>query len=36
MGQGIREHVIDPSATRDDPRAQAAEELVDIVHSFLT
>jgi DNA-binding FrmR family transcriptional regulator len=32
----IREHVIDPTAPRDDPRAQAAEELVDIVHSFLT
>lgn len=32
----IREHVIDPAAARDDPRAQAAEELVGIVHSFLT
>jgi DNA-binding FrmR family transcriptional regulator len=32
----IREHVIDPDARRDDPRAQAAEELVEIVHSFLT
>jgi DNA-binding FrmR family transcriptional regulator len=32
----IREHVIDPEAPRNDPRAQAAEELVEIVHSFLT
>jgi FrmR/RcnR family transcriptional regulator, repressor of frmRAB operon len=32
----IREHVIDPQASRDDPRARAAEELVEIVHSFLT
>src|SRR5215469_7271397 len=32
----IRDHVMDPSAPRDDPRAQAAEELVDIVHSYLT
>jgi len=27
---------MDPDAPRDDPRAQAAEELVDIVHSYLT
>lgn len=32
----IREHVIDPDAPRNDPRARAAEELVEIVHSFLT
>jgi DNA-binding FrmR family transcriptional regulator len=32
----IREHVIDPKASRNDPRALAAEELVEIVHSFLT
>jgi len=32
----IREHMIDPSAARDDPRVQAAEELVAIVHSYLT
>ena len=32
----IREHMIDPSASRDDPRVQAAEELVAIVHSYLT
>jgi DNA-binding FrmR family transcriptional regulator len=32
----ILEHMIDPSLPRDDPRAQAAEELVEIVHSYLT
>jgi DNA-binding FrmR family transcriptional regulator len=32
----IREHVMDPEAPRNDPRARAAEELVDIVHSYLT
>jgi DNA-binding FrmR family transcriptional regulator len=32
----IREHVVDPQAPPDDPRALAAEELVEIVHSFLT
>ena len=32
----IREHMIDPAAARDDPRVQAAEELVDIVHAYLT
>jgi FrmR/RcnR family transcriptional regulator, repressor of frmRAB operon len=32
----ILEHLVDPEADRDDPRAQAAEELVEIVHSFLT
>jgi DNA-binding FrmR family transcriptional regulator len=32
----ILEHMIDPSIARDDPRAQAAEELVEIVHSYLT
>ncbi|HLK23693.1 MAG TPA: metal/formaldehyde-sensitive transcriptional repressor [Caulobacteraceae bacterium] len=32
----IREHMIDPSAGADDPRVQAAEELVAIVHSYLT
>jgi FrmR/RcnR family transcriptional regulator, repressor of frmRAB operon len=32
----IREHVIDPAASRKDPRARAAEELIEIVHSFLT
>jgi DNA-binding FrmR family transcriptional regulator len=32
----ILEHVVDPAMPRDDPRTQAAEELVEIVHSFLT
>jgi DNA-binding FrmR family transcriptional regulator len=32
----IREHMIDPAASRDDARVQAAEELVEIVHAYLT
>ena len=32
----IREHMVDPAASPDDPRVQAAEELVAIVHSYLT
>ncbi len=32
----IREHMVDPEAPRDDPRVQAAEELVGIVHAYLT
>jgi FrmR/RcnR family transcriptional regulator, repressor of frmRAB operon len=32
----IRNHVVDPDAPRGDPRAQAAEQLVEIVHSYLT
>ena len=32
----IREHLIDPDAPNSDPRVQAAEELVAIVHSYLT
>jgi DNA-binding FrmR family transcriptional regulator len=32
----IREHMVDPDAPRGDPRVQAAEELVAIVHSYLT
>ena len=31
----IRDHVIGPQGSADDPRTQAAEELVEIVHSFL-
>jgi DNA-binding FrmR family transcriptional regulator len=31
----IREHMVDPDAGRDDPRAEAAEELVDIIHQYL-
>jgi len=32
----IREHLMDDSAPLDDKRTQAAEELVEIVHSYLT
>jgi FrmR/RcnR family transcriptional regulator, repressor of frmRAB operon len=32
----IREHMVDPDAAQDDPRVQAAEELVAIVHAYLT
>ena len=32
----IREHMVDPAAPPDDPRTQAAEELVEIVHAYLT
>lgn len=32
----IREHMVDEEAPRDDPRTQAAEELVAIVHAYLT
>ncbi|HEY6482679.1 MAG TPA: metal/formaldehyde-sensitive transcriptional repressor [Steroidobacteraceae bacterium] len=31
----IREHMVDQRAGRDDPRAAAAEELVEIVHQYL-
>ena len=32
----IREHMIDPSTDQTDPRRLAAEELVEIVHAYLT
>ncbi len=32
----IREHMIDPAAAADDSRRLAAEELVGIVHAYLT
>jgi DNA-binding FrmR family transcriptional regulator len=32
----IREHMVDPAAPESDPRVQAAEELVAIVHAYLT
>jgi len=32
----VREHMIDPAAPKDDPRTLAAEELVAIVHAYLT
>ena len=31
----IREHLIDPASERSDPRVQAAEELVEIIHAYL-
>ena len=35
LEQHIRKHVMEPSAAEDDPRRQAAEELVEIVHAFV-
>jgi DNA-binding FrmR family transcriptional regulator len=32
----IRDHMVDPDAPDDDTRRQAAEELVAIVHAYLT
>ncbi len=32
----ILEHMIDPAVSRDDPRTKAAEELVGIVHTYLS
>lgn len=32
----IREHMVDPAASREDPRTQAAEDLIEIVHSYIT
>jgi DNA-binding FrmR family transcriptional regulator len=32
----ILEHMVDPDAPRSDPRVRAAEELVSIVHTYLT
>jgi DNA-binding FrmR family transcriptional regulator len=31
----IREHVVDQRAPPDDPRVQAAEELVAVLHTYL-
>lgn len=31
----IREHMVDPHAAVSDPRAVAAQELIDIIHSYL-
>jgi DNA-binding FrmR family transcriptional regulator len=31
----IREHMVDSRAAPSDPRAAAAEELIDIVHQYL-
>lgn len=32
----IREHVVDPAAPADSPTRVAADELIDIVRSYLT
>ncbi len=32
----LLELLVDPEASRDHPRSQAAEELVEIAHSYLT
>ncbi len=32
----IREHMLDPDSAQDDPRRQAADELIEIVHAYLT
>ena len=32
----IREHLVDPAAPPDSPTRVAADELIDIVHSYLT
>lgn len=32
----IREHLIDPTSPSDSPQRVAAEELVEIVHAYLT
>lgn len=31
----VREHMVDPRASRDSPQAAAAEELIEIVHQYL-
>jgi DNA-binding FrmR family transcriptional regulator len=35
MEDHIREHMIDPAAPPDDPRREAAEALIEIVHAYL-
>ena len=32
----IREHMVDPAAVAGDQRRQAADELIEIVHAYLT
>lgn len=32
----VREHMLDPDAPKDDPRAKAAEDLIAVVHAYLT
>jgi len=31
----IREHMVDPRASREAPQVRAAEELIEIVHQYL-
>ena len=31
----IREHLVDPDTPSDDPRMQAAEELIEVVHAYM-
>ncbi len=32
----VRDHMLDPSASKDDPRVRAAEDLIAVVHAYLT
>jgi DNA-binding FrmR family transcriptional regulator len=32
----IREHLVDPSAAKDDARVQAAETLIELIHAYVT
>jgi len=32
----IREHLVDPAAPADNPQRVAADELIEIVHAYLT
>jgi DNA-binding FrmR family transcriptional regulator len=34
MESHVREHVVAPRARRDGPQARAADELIDVVHSY--
>jgi DNA-binding FrmR family transcriptional regulator len=31
----IRAHLVDPHAPKDDPRVQAAEDLIEVVHAYV-
>ncbi len=31
----IRERLVDPQAPKDDPRVQAAEDLIEVVHAYV-
>jgi DNA-binding FrmR family transcriptional regulator len=32
----VRDHMVDPAAPKDDPRVRAAEDLIAVVHAYLT